>query len=323
MANFLQDATFRKTLTNYTVGNYAEIGALTGPFLAPFTQVPVPYGFVQSYDSLAAFQATEDATRQPGQSALQVSWGGKPTSYNIVPRAMDTPIDQALMDMSDADTAMIHYESMAKGLVSRAHLNLEYQIWSYASASVSRTTTAGGVSNIGAGWSTASVSTSPTNPMTELEAIYFQIAGDIGIAPNRIVMGSSAFRYLKTAASTRGTWPVYVTDTNALTQYFKNGLGIGTGLQSMVAYSAYGSNPGQSTRTMSSFVGTNEVWMFYASEAPDRNDRSAFKTLQFGRGIDNLRSYMTPDQRTTMLALDWYATPFFANQYAVKKILVT
>jgi len=316
MANFLQDATFRKTLTNYTVGNYNDVNAFTGPFLAPFTQVPVPVGFYQKYDSLAPFTYV-DATRQPGQSATMINWGGKPTAYNIVPRALDTPIDQALLDMTDADTAMIHYESMAKGLVSSAHTCLEYDIWATASGSLAHT------SGYGAGWSTASGSTVTVNPLSELEAMYFDIGKDIGIAPNRIVFGSNAFRYLKTAATTRGTWPMYTADYSALNTYMRTGFGIGTGIECKVAFAGYASNPGQSTRTITGFVNANEVWMFYASETPDRNDRSAFKTLQFGPGISNMRSYMAPDQRTTFLAVDWYCQPTFANSYAVKKILVS
>ena len=314
--NFINDNTFRKTLTNYTVGNYNDVEAFTAPFLAPFTQVPTPVGFYQKYDSLAGF-AYQDAQRQPGQSAVVVTWGGKPQAYNITPRALDTVIDQALLEYTDAESAMIHYESIAKMLVSSAHTSLEKDTWDFASGSLAITT------GYGNGWSTASGSTVTVNPLAEIEDLYFQIARDIGVAPNRIIFGANAFRWLKTATTTRGTWPQGMTDTKALNQYLKDGLPIGNGLQCKISFTGYSSNPGQSTRTITGFTSANEIWLFYASDSPDRNDRSAFKNLQFGTGITNMRTYMSPDQRSTFLALDWYVQPIYSNGYAVKRILCT
>lgn len=315
MANFINDTVFKKTLYNYTLGCYNDSANMQGLFLAPIVRTPTVAGYIQTYSDIDAFQ-TVDTSRQPGQSARVVTFKGTPVAYNMTPNALDCPIDQALIDMDDQESAMIHYETNTKYLVSVAHNTLEQTIWNQASASVSLTT------GYGSGWSAATGSQSTTaNPINEVEELYYTIASDIGVAPNRMICGSDAWRYMKQAFTTKGMWPNYMNNDAQLKDYYSN---IGQGIQIKVAFAGYSQNPGQATRTITPFLGKKEIWLFYASENPTLLDRSAFKTLQYGTGLSNLRTYKTQDQRTTMLALDWYVDAAkFTNPYAVKRILVT
>jgi hypothetical protein len=311
MANFLTDSVFKKYLYNFTKGIYNEKSQMLGNFVSPIVQTPTLAGNYQSYDTKDALTIS-DLTRQPGQAAFMVATQGTPVAFAMTPYALDWPIDNAILNMDDKETATIHYETIAKFIVSKAITNLEYQVWTSVAANVTAT---GGW---GTGWA-ASVTQSNVivNPLEQISEAAMQIAASSSIMPNRIVAGSLANSWLVHSIASRGFFPAYMGATQgALKQYFTE-----IGMEYRVQPFGYTNNKGQAARTVTPFVGATDVYIFYAEDNPSLLDRSAFKTLQYGAGIDNLRSYQTADQRTTVMALDWYVQPgVLTNSTAIKRI---
>lgn len=316
----IDQSTFKQTLLNYTVGLYADKKRKVAEKLAPTVPVPTMAGSYQSYDSLDAFEL-DDTQRQPGAAPKVLTFTGYPNSYNCTPNSLDAVIPMELYDLADENTARVHYESIMRELVSRAVINHEYQIINLVNSSVSaETTTIDGLVP-GANWSLAGNSTSSVDPLSQIESLYYQIGSDIGEFPNNIVAGPNAYRWLKHAYASRGTFPAVLAMTDKSVQDLY--LNIGNGLTLTVATLAYGSNKGQSTRSTTRIVGSNDLFLFYSSELPGIMDRSAFKTLQFGQGFDAIRTYKSPDQRNNYIATDWRIQPVLTNKFAIKRITCT
>lgn len=313
MANFLDNATFKQTLVDYTVGMYNEKKNSVAEFISPTVRVPAASGYFKYYNDKEAFQAL-DTSRGVGGQAKVVQFNAQDKSYNVKPQALDCPIDQLLFKDADQTTAMITYESYLGELVSVALTSHESLVFNVVSNAVTAE------SGLGSGWSTASGSSATVNPLSEIEKAYYEIATNIGEFPNRILFGPNAWRYVKHAYYSRGLYPMYANNDSEVKSFFS---GMGQGAEIRVGIIGKGSNLGQSTRTITNIAGANDIYIFYASNNPSRLDRSAFKTFQMGRGLDNINQYWSPERRSDVLALDWNIDVQLTNPYAVKRITCT
>jgi hypothetical protein len=311
--NWLQDNTFRMTLTNYAVGNYNEKKNKIAEVIAPTVRVPSVAGIFKTYNTKEAFQIL-DTTKVPGESAQTVAFSATDSNYNCRRQALDAVIPNELLETENREAAMILYQAHVDYLISLACTNHEYQVFNKVASSVAAN------GSYGASWSIASSSAATNNPLSEIEKAYYDIASAIGEFPNKMVVGPNAWRYIKFAYASKGTFPAYAVNDDQVRDYFR---GLGNGLEVHLGILAYANNLGQSARTMTNIVSANDVYIFYASNTPNVMDRSAFKTFQFGAGIDNLGSYLTPDQRETKLKVDWFIDPQLVNQYAVTRITAT
>lgn len=313
MSNLLQNSAFKKTLMNYTVGLWADKKSKIADFIAPTVQVPAVAGYFNRYDNSDAFRL-QDTAKQPGQAARVLSFAGSPTLYDCKPQALDSVVPEQLLSMTDPESAMIHYQAIANYIVSEAAINHEYQVFSKVTANVSAT------AGYGTNWSTATGSAALTNPMSEIETAYYTITTAIGTPPNRMLVGTNAWRYIKYAFTSKGYFPAYATNDNSVKEFFS---GLGQGLEVKVATLGYAQAAGVTTRSMTNIVSANDVYIFYAENTPSINDRSAFKTFTFGPGFDNMRTYISPDQRDTYLATDWNVDCQLTNQYGIIRITAT
>jgi hypothetical protein len=315
MSNFLTDQTFKMTLMNYTVGLYNDTKNKLAQFIAPTVQVPAMAGYFQRYDDREAFQVLP-TDKAPGKSATLVGFNAKGAAYDCTPNALDTVIPSQLLEVTDAGAAMTHYQAIMNYLVSVANTNHEYQVFTKVAASIAADSSYGG------SWSTASGSSATVNPFAQLETAIYDIAkNNGGVFPNKMIVGPNAWIYLKQAYATRGSFMVLPVNDASVKEYIA-GLGAGN-IQVKIGVMPYGSNMGQATRTMTGIVSTNDIYLFYSSETPFINDQSAFKTFQFGRGIDNLKTWVSLDQRDVFAGVDWNIDVQLANKYAIKRITVT
>jgi hypothetical protein len=300
---------------NYTVGLYNDTKNKLAEFIAPAVQVPAMAGYFQKYDNREAF-TLQASDKLPGKSATLLAFTSKGSPYDCSPNALDTVIPSQLLEVTDQAAAMVHYQAIMNYLVSVANTNHEYQVFSKVAGLVSAD------SAYGSGWSSASGSSATVNPFSQIESAVYSIAKDNGgVFPNKIIVGPQAWIYLKQAFTTRGQWSILPQSDNAVKEYIGQ-IGNG-GLQVKIGVMPYGNNLGQATRTMTGIVGTNDIYIFYASDTPFINDQSCFKTFTFGRGIDNLKTWVSLDQRDVFAGVDWNIDVQLTNQYAIKRISVT
>lgn len=311
MAKSRQNASYNGRLTNYAHGLSQDLASSLAEFLAPTVVTPASIGQFKKYDEKNAFQVY-DTSRPLGGGAVRIKFESTDPTYNCKPQALEIPVDDAERDSAgdDATAQQALDESKISTLLSATHVGHEDKVLAAIKAGVAA------VGGVGV-WSAPAVN----NPIVEIDAQIKAITVAAGRMPNRIAFGIGAWNYFRNHDKVIGRFPnaalVGVTKEQARGLFLNPSMEIAVGVLSKDT-AKWGN-----AAAKVNIVG-DEVFIFYASNAPTIYDPSAVKTFMTRRGsVEAVRTYRDEGARSDVHAVDWSQDIQVVSTVLIKRITVT
>lgn len=258
-------ASYNSYLTTYAQALVADEQESIGNFLFPAVQVPTMEGTYTKRDPNAAFRVYDTRLARDG-SANRIIVDAVKGTFNCEPNALSVStwnFDE-MQDMGNEWREGNIRELLSTQMVTREAEAL--RIWR---AGVQAT------SGMGTNWTTGQ-----GDPIEELDSMIRAIHTAIGRMPNRMVIGLQAWAVLKNHAAIRDA--VKGLQTVAGIDTIK-GMLIKPDLEIKIGSLPYQPSGLGSASDKVELVG-NEISIFYADDAPTRNDASAGKDFSLESG---------------------------------------
>lgn len=300
---------YNPALTSYAKLIAPDLMGTGAEFIAPSVQVPATLGHYKAYNDKTAFQ-NYDTRRGVGGKAKRMLVDSTDPTYNCEANALEYAIDDIQRAQSGVGDPLGQEKAGIQALLSNSAISHEKNVFDTIAAGTSA------VGGVGV-WSNNS-----NSPIKELNAQIEALATLTGRMPNRILFGLTAFR-------------IYTGNSNILS-YFpgapaitvgsmtSKGLLINPELEFKVAHMPYDSTKmGKSTATKTQIAGS-EVYIFFASPAPNLLDPSFAKTFRGGEGgVTQVRQYRDEEIRSDVYAVDWSTDIQITSSISVKRITVS
>jgi hypothetical protein len=301
-------AAINPTLTNYAQGIAQDVASALADFLCPVVVVPAGTGFYKQYNGTNAFQIYR-TKRAIGGGASRIQFEATDAQFNCKPNALEITIDDAEREAAGEAGGPSLEEAKARTLVSSAAISHEDEVLTVIKAGVAA------VSDKGV-WSRSDI-----DPVAQLDEQIEAVATALGMMPNRIAFGLSAWRVFRSHPKVLGRQPgaaiVGVTAQQAASMLINPQAEIRVGVLSKDSVKFGG------TSSKTNIVGA-EVFVFFGSNAPTQYDPSAFKTFRTrASGVDAVRMYRDESARSDVLAVDWSDQPVVASTAAVRRLSIT
>jgi hypothetical protein len=282
-------ATINRHLTNFASGLAQDRAASLANFIAPVVPTGLAHGQYKRYSSKNDFQAL-NTSRAVGGTRKRIEFGADDPFFNCLPQGLETTIDDHERQLAGENVGNLQ-EAKIRNLVGAAVHSHEAKVFQAIKDAKAATGGLGVWSN------------SANDPVAEMDAEIEAIAIATGRMPNRIVFGIGAWRVFRNHAKVLARQPgadlIGVSAEQAARMTLNPGIEIRVGILSTDA-AKFGA-----AKNATNIVG-GEVFIFYASDAPDQYDASFAKTFATRAGmVDAVREYRDDRAASDVFYLDW------------------
>ncbi len=306
----LASSTVIQTLTNYARGIFPDLVAAQDPIItrmAPLVPVGAATGKYKNYNDANAFQKVETG-RAIGGPARRLEFLASDADYNCTPQALEIGIDDHEVEAAGANQSQLE-EAKTRTLLSTAALSHINDIVAVAKAGLTAAATPT--------WATESTST----PISDIDAQIAAIADGTGMFPTDIIFGLGAWRKFRASAQVTARFPnaaavgVSVEQAAGILLNPSIRIGVSTAIRDTVKVGG--------TKTTANIL-NNEVFIFFASPAPNQFDPSFMKVFASGPNtIQSVRRYREERNRSDMLAIDWTRDIKVTSSASARRLTVT
>jgi hypothetical protein len=300
------DLTLNQTLTNYAYGLAQDVRSPIAEFIAPSCPVGITLGQFKKFDDKNSF-VVYDTARALGGPATRVKFAASDDTFNCKPQALECTIDdgERTPDGNDLDLE----QARVRSVVVNAAIAHEVKVMTAAAAAATAVAGKGK-------WSGANV-----DPIDELDEQIVNLSTDMGMLPNRMVIGLGAFRILRGNPNVRARFPgaaiVGVTTQQLAALLINPAIDIRVGVLSKDT-----TKLGQ-TKVAANIVGS-ECYIFYGSSTPTQFDPSFMKTFMVrGGSVNAVYQYRDNNVRSDVYAVDWSEDVQAVGTSCVKRITVS
>lgn len=295
-------------LTSYAKLIAPDLTKGAADFIAPSVQVPATLGHYKAYNDKQAFQ-NYDTRRGVGGKAKRMLVDSTDPTYNCEANSLEYAIDDIQRAQAGVGDPLGQEKAGIQALLSNAAISHEKQVFDTIASGVSA------VGGVGV-WSNNS-----NNPITELNAQIEALATLTGRMPNRILFGLTAFRIYTGNTNVLSYFPgAPVITVDSMTE---KGLLINPEIEMKVAHMPFDSNKMGKAASKSQIAGS-EVYIFFASSAPNLLDPSFAKTFRGGEGgVTQVRQYRDEGVRSDVFAVDWSVDIQITSSISAKRITVS
>lgn len=279
MLNFAQGS-LNPTLTNYAKQLRQDRMSKLADFIAPPVVVPTSSFQYKLYSDLNAFQAIDDTSLPPNGEPKQIDFGVYGTTGNCAAQALEARLTKPELDairLGAADPLQIQQSKIAT-VLDTAMLSHE----AYVYGKLAALTSSGSIQ-----FSDPSV-----DPTTEVDRFIVTLAGQMGRLPNRAVCDLTSFQLWRDNPNTIKRH-AYGVSQEGVTAGTLVGYTINPQLQLKVGVLSKNlAKPNAGEKRKNQFLGAGRLYLFFANDAPDTADASAFKTFMTGSSnIEGVISY--------------------------------
>lgn len=283
-------ATINRHLSNFASGLSQDRAKSLANFIAPVVATGLAHGQFKKYNSKNDFQVL-DTSRAVGGSRKRIEFSATDPFFNCVPQGLETTIDDHERELAGENGIGQLQESRIRNLVGAAGLSHEKKVFDIVKAAKAATGAIGV-------WSNAS-----NDPVADLDAEIEAIATATGRMPNRIIFGLGAWRVFRNHALVKARQPgadlIGVTAEQAVRMTINPEMELRVGL-----LSADSTKFGAAKNAVNIIGG--EVFLFFASDAPDQLDASFAKTFATKGGmVDAVREYREERAASDVFFVDW------------------
>lgn len=258
---FQHSASYNGYLTELCQAAYADEADSIGNKLFPTVAIRTAVGTYKKRDINNAFRVYKTALSR-GNSPTRIDTNAIPAFWNCEPNGLE--VGTWKFDADQDDGGLEERESNLQELMSSALVSREFQAVSIFKAGVPVTSGAG----IWSGEAGAAA-----DIVDELDALATTIQAGIGRKPNHLVLGQDAWKVMKNHPSLREQ---IKGQTVAVTLELLRGMLIFPDINISVASMPYNPAARGKKGKLKTIMGM-DVFMFYNSDAPTRNDMSAAK----------------------------------------------
>lgn len=275
-------------------------------FLSPVVPVPGTKFNYWSYDARAPYRIMNTKRAIHGGAAI-LETGGTEILSELVPNAIDAPIDQA--EQLAEPTLILTLQERADEAAQAAALAHEYEVINLALASV------------GAGTDVNAAQDSDVDIKAILDQAILDVIKSAKVGSMlsvRMIVGASAGMRLMNHASIRSLYKggAKSTATPGLMDLSSLFLGNPTVMQNLTVYDS----AAEGLAEANNWVLDNAVLIFVNSDSPTRRDPGFMKTFALAGEIMRSGTYMSQDGRQEFAKMDWYTKPTVTNASAIKRI---
>ncbi|RFC46909.1 MAG: hypothetical protein DUW69_001559 [Verrucomicrobia bacterium] len=283
-------ATISRYLSNFASGLSQDRSTSLANFIAPVVATGLAHGQFKKYSSKNDFQIL-DTARAVGGSRKRIEFSAADPFFNCVPQGLETTIDDYERQLAGETGIGMLQEARVRNLVNAAILSHEKKVFDIVKAAKAATGSVGV-------WSVAT-----NDPVAELDAQIEAIATATGRMPNRIVFGLGAWRIFRNHTLVIKRQPgadlVGITNEQAARMTINPQIEVRVGILSSDT-TKFGA-----AKNAVNIVG-GEVFLFFASDAPDQMDASFAKTFATKPGmIDAVREYREERAASDVFFVDW------------------
>ena len=283
-------ATISRYLSNFASGLAQDRATSLANFIAPVVATGLAHGQYKKYDSKNDFQIL-DTARAVGGTRKRIEFSAADPFFNCAPQGLETTIDDHERQLAGETGIGMLQEARVRNLVNAALLSHEKKVFDIVKAAKAATGSVGV-------WSSAS-----NDPVAELDAQIEAIATATGRMPNRIVFGIGAWRVFRNHALVIKRQPgaelIGITNEQAAKMTINPQIEVRVGILSSDT-TKFGA-----AKNAVNIIG-GEVFLFFASDAPDQMDASFAKTFATKTGmIDSVREYREERAASDVFFVDW------------------
>lgn len=295
-------------LTNYAQGLAQEQASAVAEFLAPTVQVQATVGHFKKYDDKNMYQAL-DTGRGIGGPAKRIEFDASDPTYNCLPQALEIAIDDAELAAAAGSNPLPLQQAKTAVLVNTARLSHENKVLTAVKAGVTAVVSRGN-------WSNDSI-----DPIDQIDEQIQAISDDVGLLPNRIVLGLGAYAILRRNAKVKTRVAGVKVGTFAVGDF--TACLLNPSIEIMVGSLVRDTTKFPKAKSATPIVG-DECFIFYASPAPSTYDPSFAKTFRGGVGsVDSVRTYRDEHSRSEILAVDWSEDIQIVSTAVVRRLTIT
>ena len=258
---FQHASSYNSYLTELCQAAYADEADSIGNILFPTVGIRTAVGSYKKRDINNAFRVYNTALSR-GNSPTRIDTNATPAFWNCAPHGLE--VGTWKFDADQDDGGMDERESSLQELMSSTLVSREFQSVSIFKAGVPVTSGAG----IWSGEAGAAA-----NIVDELDALATTIQAGIGRKPNHLVLGQDAWKVMKNHPSLR---ELFKGQAVAVSLELLRGMLIFPDINVTVASMPYSPVARGKKGKLKTIMGM-DVFMFYSSDAPTRNDMSAAK----------------------------------------------
>lgn len=300
-------ASYNPTLTNYAQGLSQELTSALANFMMPRVQVPSGSGQFKKFNDKLAFQTYETA-RALGGTVTRIHFDATDPTYNTKPHGLEIALDDEEREKAGAAHEGALERNKVSTLVQNASLSREKRIIDLIKANVPA------VAGLG-DWMDENI-----DPVAQIDKLVIQINNTIGRMPNRIAWGLNAWAQFRNHKKVRERQPgaavIGLTHEQANTMFLRP-------LQHQVGTLVFDQTKFGRTKNNKQIIG-DDVFIFYASDAPDQFDPSFAKCFTTGRGsVDSVMQYRDESSVSDVYRVMWGEDPQIVSTSAVRRITAT
>jgi hypothetical protein len=321
MAGILGGIVTQAPVINYAQGAAQKAAQPVADFLAPTVPVAAHTGTITVYDEKSRFRVP-NTKRTVHQRATQIKITGRTINYQLVPHALDVPVDvieQAggLFYASGAPIPGGTVEGQTPSVINlfneAADMGAQVGALSHEKEVIDLA-----IATLGAGtdvtWNDAA------DPINDVDGYVLQVlkAAKYGsLMGANLLFGATGWQVFKNQANVRGRFivgsgaptGVAVPTLDNASQLF---LGNPKIRQSLMVYDDAPEGLAEDVQ----FILDNTLIVFASLSAPNRHDPSFMKTLRPAGAWMVPGTYLSEDQRQTVAKLDWFMSPYVGNTQA-------
>lgn len=278
-------------LSNYASGISQDRASALALFIAPVVVTGIAHGQYKKYSDKNDFQVL-DTARAVGGTRKRIEFGATDPYFNCNPQGLETTIDDHERELAGEGGAGNLQQAKIRNLVGACSLSHEKKVWDAVKAAKAATGAIGVWSN-----------PANNNPIADIDSEIAAIATATGRMPNRIVFGLGAWTYFRSHSKVLAAQPG--ASLIGMTTAQAPALFLNPELQIKVGVLGYDTVKVGAAKSAVNVVGS-EVFIFYASDAPDQYDASFAKTFTVSAGmIEGVREYRDERAASDVYYVDW------------------
>jgi len=281
-------ATINTTLTNYAQGFSQDREASLASFIAPVVATGVAHGQYKRYSDKNSFQ-NPDTSRAITGPRKRIEFGADDPFFNCQPQGLEVLIDDHERALA-GPTASALEEGKIRSVVDASHTSHEAAVFAAVKAAEAATASVGE-------WSNAA-----KDPIDEMDAQIEAISNEIGMMPNRMVIGLGAWRVLKHHALVKARVEGINT---AVSLEILAGMLLNPQMEVRVGIMSRDSAKFGTAKNAVNIVG-GEVFLFFGSDTATQYDPSFAKTFSVDSSlIGSVKEYREERNASDVYAVDW------------------